>query len=122
MNILFLSLIDFDSISEKGIYTDLLTELQRMGHEIYAVSPFERRKGGKERVIRENDHVSILKVMIGNTQKTNLIEKGISTVTIEPLLIRGIDRYFGNVSFEGAGALYSHRRRWQRRCPCHCGR
>ena len=50
-----------------------------MGHEIYAVSPFERRKGGKERVIRENDHVSILKVMIGNTQKTNLIEKGIST-------------------------------------------
>lgn len=100
MNILFLSLIDFDSISEKGIYTDLLTELQQMGHEIYAVSPFERRKGGKERVIRENDHVSILKVMIGNTQKTNLIEKGISTVTIEPLLIRGIDRYFGNVSFD----------------------
>lgn len=100
MNILFLSLIDFDSISEKGIYTDLLTELQQMGHEIYAVSPFERRKGGKERVIRENDHVSILKVMIGNTQKTNLIEKGISTVTIEPLLIRAIERYFGNVSFD----------------------
>lgn len=100
MKILFLSLIDFDSLSEKGIYTELLTELWQMGHDIYAVSPFERRSGKKEQLICKEERIFILKTAIGNTQKTGLIEKGISTITIEPLLIRALRRYFGTVSFD----------------------
>lgn len=41
-----------------------------------------------------------MKLKIGNTQKTNIIEKGISTVSIEPQFIAGIKRYFSNVKFD----------------------
>lgn len=44
MNILFLTLLDFDSIDERNIYTDLLREFYKNGHSVYAVSPVERRK------------------------------------------------------------------------------
>ena len=40
------------------------------------------------------------KLKIGNTQKVNLIEKGISTLRIEPLFIQGIRKYFSDVKFD----------------------
>lgn len=99
MNILFLTLLDFNSINERNIYTDLLREFQRNGHKIYVISPVERRKGESTHVINE-EHVQILKLKIGNTQKTNLLEKGISTITIEPLFIAAIKRYFSIIKFD----------------------
>ena len=85
MNVLFISLVDFESIEERHIYTDLLREFRKHGHKIYAISPVERRKQGKTQIIEE-DNCVILKLKIGNTQKVNVIEKGISTVAIEPQL------------------------------------
>ena len=41
-----------------------------------------------------------MKLKIGNIQKTNIIEKGISTVSIEPQFIAGIKKYFSNVKFD----------------------
>ena len=41
----------------------------------------------------------ILKIKIGNIQKTNLIEKGISTITLEYIFIHAIKKYFANVKF-----------------------
>lgn len=72
MNILFLTLLDFESIEEHNIYTDLLRKFSQYGHNIYAISPVERRKKQNTRLIKEND-VTILKLKIGNTQKTNII-------------------------------------------------
>ena len=43
-------------------------------------------------VIVKSDKVTILKLKIGNTQKTNVIEKGISTVSIEWQFISGIKK------------------------------
>lgn len=43
MNILFLTVVEFDNIDEHGIYTDLLREFVKRGHKVYAVSPVERR-------------------------------------------------------------------------------
>lgn len=43
MNILFLTVVDFDNIDEQGIYTDLLREFVKQGHKVYVVSPVERR-------------------------------------------------------------------------------
>lgn len=99
MNILFLTLLDFSSIEEHNIYTDLLREFARQGHAIYAITPVERRKKQKTRLIRDNK-TTILKLRIGNTQKTNIIEKGISTISIEPQFIRGIKKYFVNIKFD----------------------
>ena len=99
MNILFLTLIDFNTIDEPGIYQDLLREFANHGHKVFAISPVERRKNQETKLL-ETDKATILKLKIGNTQKTNFIEKGISTISIEPLLIAAIKKYFSDVKFD----------------------
>ncbi len=99
INILFLSLLDFDTLEERNIYTDLLRTFHKNGHSLYIISPVERRKKQSTRIIHENN-VSILKLRIGNTQKTNLIEKGISTLTLESLFKAGIRKYYSDVRFD----------------------
>ncbi len=42
MNVLFLKLSGFESLKERGIYTDLLREFVKNGHFVYAVSPVEK--------------------------------------------------------------------------------
>lgn len=97
MNILFLTLADFRSFSEHNIYCDLLRELQRMGHQVYCISPAERRFG-LETHFEEDGR--LLKLRIGNTQKTGIIEKGISTVMIEPQFIAAIKKHFADIRFD----------------------
>lgn len=99
MNILFLSLMDFTSLEERNIYTDLLREFRKNGHDIYAISPMERNKKRKTYVI-EDKNIRILKLRVGNIQKTNILEKGISTLLIEPQIICGIKKYFKDVRFD----------------------
>lgn len=99
MNILFLTLIDFDSLDERNIYTDLLREFTKHGHALYVISPVEKRKNQETKVLK-TDNATILKLKIGNTQKTNIIEKGISTLSIEPQFISGIKKYFSDVKFD----------------------
>lgn len=99
MKILFLSLIDFDSLNTRGIYTDLLREFIRKNHEVFAISPVEKRKNEETHIIDDNG-CKILKLKIGNIQKTNLIEKGISTIMIESVFIKGIKKYFNNECFD----------------------
>lgn len=99
MNILFLTLQDFKSLGERNIYTDLLREFVKHRHKLFVISPVERRKHQNTHLIEDGDTV-ILKLKIGNTQKTNIIEKGISTLLIEPTFIKGIRRYFGNTKFD----------------------
>lgn len=99
MNILFLTLLDFNDIDERNIYTDLLREFYKNGHSVYAISPVEKRKKQQTKLLTTNK-ATILKLRIGNTQKTNVIEKGISTISIEPLFIAGIKKYFGDIKFD----------------------
>ena len=99
MNVLFLTLLDFSNIDENGIYTDLMREFIKDGHELYIISPTEKRKNKPTNLI-DNGKVKILKLQIGNTQKTNLIEKGISTLTIESKFKNGIKKYFSDVKFD----------------------
>lgn len=100
MNLLFLSLLDFQSIRERGIYTDLLREFAVRGHNVYIISPFERRNVNLAGIIKEDENVSILKVKIGNTQKTNIIEKGISTIFLEYQIKNAVLKYWGDVRFD----------------------
>lgn len=99
MNILMLTLLDFDTIYESGIYQDLMREFEKHGNHVYIISPVERRRHINTHIIRDNK-VTILKLKIGNIQKTNFIEKGISTVLIEYLYISAIKRYFCNIKFD----------------------
>lgn len=99
MNILFLTLVQFETLQERNIYTDLLREFVKNGHQVYCVSPVEKRQNQETHVINEKNSM-ILRLKIGNTQKTNIIKKGISTVMIEPLFKRAIKQYFSNVKFD----------------------
>lgn len=99
MNVLFLTLCEYHSIKEEDLYTDLLREFLRDGHKVYLISPVEKRRGLDTQIIREGNS-TILSVKIGNTQKTNIIEKGISTVLIEPQFKRAIKIYFSDVKFD----------------------
>ena len=100
MKILYFTLDDFDSLQNyHSINADMLREFTKQGHDVYVVSPTERQKRKKTHIVREGNAV-FLKVRIGNIQKTNAIEKGISTVIVEPKLIAVIKKYFRNVRFD----------------------
>mgnify|MGYP005806197205 FL=1 len=99
MNVLFLTLLSFDTLQERTIYTDLLREFVKNGHQVYAISPVEKRQNKETHLIKE-ENATILRLQIGNTQKTNIIEKGISTVMIEPTFKKAISKYFSNVKFD----------------------
>ena len=96
MNIIFLTLLDFSSYREHNIYCDLLREFIKNGHKVYCISPAEK-KTGIQTHFEENGH--LLKLRIGNIQKTNIIEKGVSTIMIELQFVSAIKKYFGNVKF-----------------------
>ncbi len=97
MNVIFLTLLDFQSYSERNLYCDLLREFIKNGHDVYCISPVER-KAGVETHFEENGR--LLKLKIGNTQKTNIIEKGVSTLMLESQFVKAIKTYFSDVIFD----------------------
>lgn len=99
MNVLFLTLLDFENIEEQGIYTDLLKEFVKDNHKLFIISPVERKKQQSTQIINKGNY-KILKLKIGNIQKTNLFEKGLTTITLEQKYINGIKRYFADIKFD----------------------
>ncbi len=99
MNILFLSIGKLDSIKTHALYTDLLRAIRAQGHELYIASPLERRLG-QETAATNEDGVHFLRVRIGNITKTNLIEKGLSTLFIERQFKSAIKKYYKDIKFD----------------------
>ena len=99
MNILFLSLLEISSFDDENIYMDLLNELIKKNNNVFIVSPLERRNKKKSYIIEKNNS-KLLRVKIGNIQKTNLIEKGISTLLIESQFKKAIKKNFKNIKFD----------------------
>jgi hypothetical protein len=55
MNILFLTLVQFNSLNESGIYTDLLREFTKHGHNVCAISPTEKRQNKPTCMVKEKN-------------------------------------------------------------------
>lgn len=87
------------TLGQRGIYTDLMRKFRQDGHNVYIVTPTERRDGRKTSVLEENG-VKILSVRTLNVQKTNVIEKGLGQVSIEFLYKRAIKKYFKDINFD----------------------
>lgn len=87
-----------ESLDNRGIYEDLLREFSKQ-HNVYVISPVERRYQ-RDTVLHKSDNVQILELKTGNIQKTNIIEKGISTLLIEHQFISAIKKYFSQVKFD----------------------
>lgn len=92
MKILFLTLARIDSIEVQGIYPDLLRKFRDNGHEVTIVSPAERKYRNKTKYIQEGG-VRILNAWTTNIQKTNLLEKGITTLFLEFYYYKAIKKY-----------------------------
>lgn len=99
MNVLFLTTGTFNSINEQSMYPDLLREFKKNGHVVYIVSTNERRLG-KETEYVEEDGAHLLRVKIGNLTKTNMLEKGISTLMVEGQFKAAIKKYLSDVKFD----------------------
>lgn len=99
MNILFLSLGRYWTINEHDIYTDLLREFTKRGDCVYILSPIERRENKEAQLIDEGN-AKIIKVKICNIQKTNIIEKGISTLLIEYQFLNAIKESLQDIHFD----------------------
>nr|WP_315161312.1 glycosyltransferase family 4 protein [uncultured Flavobacterium sp.] len=99
MNILFLTLVKIKSLEERGIYTDLLRKFREEGHEVFVVSPSERRDK-KKTFLSTKEGVSILNVRTFNLQKTNIVEKGIGTLAIEYQYLNALKKHFSTIKFD----------------------
>lgn len=99
MNIIFLTLVRITNIEGRGIYTDLMRKFRNEGHNIYIVSPNER-KYKLETSLYNKDNVYYLNVKTLNIKKTSFIEKGLATILIEKQFNRAIQKYLNNISFD----------------------
>ena len=99
MNVVFLTLIRFSDIEERGIYQDLMRKFRAEGHKVYIVSPNERRLGLETSLV-EDKGVHMLNVRTLNVQKTNVLEKGLGTVLLERQYKATIRKYLSGISFD----------------------
>lgn len=100
MNILFLTIGRFDSIEAHSIYADLFRCFRNHGHEIYTITPYEKRSGKKTELVHEQG-AHVLHLETGNvTGVNNIISKALAQMFIEPTYIKAIKQYFSDVKFD----------------------
>ena len=91
MRVLFLSLCAMEDMESQGIYSDLLKEFRAHGHDVLAIAPRERRTGLPTELANCGG-IDVLRVAVGNIQKTNLIEKGVSTLALTREFLAALDK------------------------------
>ncbi len=99
MNILFLTLGKIYDLKSSDIYSDLMECFIQHGHQVYIVTPYERRMG-KVTEYYDADGAHFLAVKTLNIEKTNIIEKGLGTLLIGRQYKQAIKKYLGNVRFD----------------------
>lgn len=99
MNVLLLSIGNLTDVRQHEIYTDLLREFRDNGHSVYAISTYEKRVN-KNTEFREEHGVKMLRVKIGNITKCGILEKGISTITLQSKFKNAIKKYLSDVVFD----------------------
>ena len=99
MNIIFLTLVRIANIEDRSLYHDLMRKFRDEGHQVYIVSPSERRLG-LETKLTESGGVHILNVRTLNVQKTNIVEKGVGTLLMESQFKKAIKKHLSGVKFD----------------------
>lgn len=99
MNVIFLTLVQVSNIEDRTIYHDLMRKFRDEGHQVYIVTPSERRLGINTS-LKESNGVKILNVKTLNIQKTNVVEKGIGTLLLERQYKAAIKKYLGDIKFD----------------------
>ena len=100
MNVLFMTIGKMNNIEEHTIYCDLLRYFRDMGHSIYTISPYEKRTK-LQTTYEVKNGIHMLHVRTGNvTGMVNLIEKGFAQLSLEPIFIKALKKYYSNIKFD----------------------
>jgi len=99
MNMLFMT-VAYPKVGERNIYTDLMQEFVRNGHQVYIACSNERCNG-QQIVVNKEDGKKVLRIKTGNlVGNVNLIEKGITMLSLESAFIKAIKGYFDTIKFD----------------------
>ncbi len=100
MNVIFLTMSNLVAeVDTHNIYSDLMRKFRDEGHEVYIVSPRERRLGVKT-CLYDAGGVHFLGVKTLNLQKTSVVEKGVGQVLVKSQFTKAIKKYLGGISFD----------------------
>ena len=86
-------------VENRGIYEDLMRKFRNEGHQVFIVTPRERRSG-EHTNLTEVDGVKILGVRTLNLQKTSVIEKGVGQVLVESQFKNAIKKHLAGQTFD----------------------
>lgn len=100
MNILFLTIGDFDNLEAGSVHVDLVKKFAAMGHLVYVACKDERPDCQKV-AMETISGITLLRIRTGAIKKnTNIFKKGLSTITLERKYIKAIKSYFSDVKFD----------------------
>ena len=99
MKILFITSDYLKPECGTNIYTDLADTLNKKNHIIKVVVPEQKKRIDKTTLFIENS-IPVLRVRTGNLYEVGLVEKTMTFLRISNDLIKGINKYFGNESFD----------------------
>jgi len=99
MNIIFVTLGDLLDLGENSMYPDLLRCFRDHGHNVHVICPRERRYKLQTQKTKEHG-IEVLRVKTGNITKTNIIEKGITTLLIGRQYKAAINKFFKRIKFD----------------------
>lgn len=83
MNIVFITLLTFNSIFEHNIYCDLLREFLLEGHHLSVFCATDLEEKTKYKLVEEKENFELFHVNTGKIQKTSLLRKGINTLLLD---------------------------------------
>lgn len=100
MNIIFISIAYPKTSEESNLYSDLMEEFAKNGHNVYVVCSIEKRFNKNTHLIAQ-DRINVLRVRTGDiTSNPNYIEKGLALLKLQDQIINGIKGFFSEISFE----------------------
>lgn len=92
MKILFLTLMKINSLSDEGIYMDLMREFESHGHEVVIVSPLEKKFQKKTEVLSEGG-LSLIRCLTGDLFGVGKARKALSQSLIPYQYERAVTQF-----------------------------
>lgn len=99
MRILFLTLMKINSLSDEGIYMDLMREFVSHGHEVVLVSPLERKFRKRTEVLSEGS-LHLIRCETGDLFGVGKLKKALSQSLIPYQYERAIRDFCENEAFK----------------------
>lgn len=99
MRILYISTVFPRLENSATIYTDLAEELALKGHKVFVLAAEEKKKYKDSGILNERG-CRVFRTQIGNMYDVNIIEKGISILTLSYYMKRAIKKYLAQEEFD----------------------